>query len=572
MQIRTNNGHFWCAEDGGGLEGEVMFPGTPHQRPKGLATADRKKAEAWETFETRVGPDRRVGFRSEGGSWLSAQPDGTLVFNRRRSDDWNPDGWEAFSVVPGMDGGANGGVSFVTDHGTRVRAVNQGGSELRHDPRDSAGIDETFFPSPAIFGGVAPPAPGQAIGYVPPSGLVRMDGWCFADDHGPRPFLIATMMDAETLYDQDLPRLERNTDYLMANGGDAARILSEVDWPGPEANARLVEQSVETVRFMWARGLRTALTVFGSHSHIPRTERSRWVDMLCRGLRDANLAEALFYIEPQNEPGGPRIGPAQLAEEAWIARGYFPHVPIALGAPYSDTASTTTGWEESEHGHAAYRAFCRAPATFCTPHLDRGTHGPDGEYRIARQMWLAMLEGFPFGNNEPAGPDASAQAPGVMQDPNMQRVHANGAWLQRAAFHCWHTDAGVGMRSSKLLEQEPGFQGLSAIRAILPPDVANFSAKNWHWGDNPVETVGGVRDGNPRGPVRTHGLVHGGRRVIHVLGNDHGCELRAREHMRLTRYSWDGTQYAPQEELDVPRDRRFVAPPAPDQVYVGRVA
>jgi hypothetical protein len=164
VSLQTFNRSNWIvAEDGGGNEGE-----TTHGRPRGLARADRTAPGPWETFTFKRSAEGRVGFRAPNGGWLSAQPDGTLVFNRHRPDDWQPGAWEAF----GVEGALEGGISLVTDHGTRVRAVNAGGSELRHDVRESAGIDETFFPSVSITTGG-----GTAGGSHPVGGGSGVPGW-----------------------------------------------------------------------------------------------------------------------------------------------------------------------------------------------------------------------------------------------------------------------------------------------------------------------------------------------------------------------------------------------------------
>jgi hypothetical protein len=149
VSIKTNNGHFWSAEEGGGLEGEMIWG-----RPKGLAVADRQEVGSdQERFEVRVGPEGRVGFQSQHGSWLSAQQDGTLVFNRKRSDDWQPEAWESFRIVPGVEHETYGGVAFITDHGTYVQAENEGGGALKHVSRDAPGPSETFYPSERLIGG-----------------------------------------------------------------------------------------------------------------------------------------------------------------------------------------------------------------------------------------------------------------------------------------------------------------------------------------------------------------------------------------------------------------------------------
>jgi hypothetical protein len=101
------------------------------------------------------------------------------------------------------------------------------------------------------------------------------------------------------------------------------------------------------------------------------------------------------------------------------------------------------------------------------------------------------------------------------------------------------------MTSDTPLSSEPGLPTLTAARALLPADLANFSAHNWHWASNPVETRPGAVAGTSdrRGTVRTIGLTHGNRRVIHAMGIPVGAELVARETMRTTLYVGTGAGY-----------------------------
>ena len=554
-------------------------PRSPHAIPSGgvMVLANRDGAGPWEQISLIHLPNDQIAFRgrTDDETTVLFCADTTvnarspLLANREDRDVEAIGGYEAFTPE-----------RVTADDGSEAWAIKgHNGKYWRVDPADpegriyvdgdGAGPYERFASNaplirPQIGGGGSS---SNTIGYVPPAGRMRQEGWALADDNGPRPMLSATLMDAETQFDQDRPRLAANVDYLVSHGVDFARILSEVDWPGKEANPRRAEQTVETVRFMWERGLRTELTIFGSHSQIDRAVKMDWTRVLCRALRDANLVEALALVEFINEGGGARVGPDECLEGLRIVQEFLPTVPRATTAPYDRDAPATTGFgERSEE----YKEFMRPPATIATPHLDRGVNSTEGEYRICRQPWNALMMGYPYGNNEPAGPWASAQGANVMLDPNMQRVHCNGTWLMRGAYHCWHVDQGVGMRTDAPLWEAPGLPGLSAVRAFIPRDIANFQAKNWHWGDNPFKSLRGVRDGNPRAPVRIHGLVAGDRVVGHVLGCDFGAEIEARSAMRLTLGSWDGDEYAPVHEFEVRAGQQFFAPAGPDQIFVGK--
>lgn len=179
VQLRTNSGRHWVvAEDAGGTEG--VFTGIGRwRRPTGLARADRTSPQGWETFPVRSCEPGIVGFQAPNGAWLSAQPDGTLVFNRHREEPYCPGAWEAFRV----EQTSADAVAFVTYHGTYVRAPGQGGGELRHDPRERVDVDETFWPSAPMRGPPPPPPPPPSSGLV---GQVRVEAaGGFVDDQGP---------------------------------------------------------------------------------------------------------------------------------------------------------------------------------------------------------------------------------------------------------------------------------------------------------------------------------------------------------------------------------------------------
>jgi hypothetical protein len=557
-------------------------PRSPHAIPSGgvMVLANRTDAGPWEEIQVVYLPGDQVAFRGRVTDETTVlfcgdttiEPRSPVLANREDREVEAIGGYEAFTPerVTAEDGSAAWAIKGHNGKYWRVDPNDPEGRIFLNG--DGAGPYEMFSSTVPLIASTPNAGGGgsgsAAIGYVPPAGLVRMEGWALADDNGPRPMLSVTVMDAETQFDQDRPRLAANVDYLLSHGVDFVRILSEVDWEGKEANPRRVEQSVECIRFMWERGMRSQVTIFGSHSHIPRAEKMNWTRVLSQALRDANLVPALALIEFINEGGGARVGPDECLEGLRIVQEYLPTVPRATTAPYDRNAPTTTGFgERSEE----YKEFMRSPATIATPHLDRGVNHAEGEYRICRQPWNALMMGYPFGNNEPAGPWASAQGANVMLDPNMQRVHCNGTWMQGGAFHCWHVDQGVGMRTDAPLWEAPGLPGLSAVRAFIPRDITNFKPKNWHWGDNPFRSVRGVRDGNPLAPVRIHGLVSGDGRVVgHVLGCDYGAEIQARHAMRLTLGSWDGDEYAPVHEFEVREGQEFFAPAAPDQIFVGK--
>ena len=81
--------HYWCAEEGGGVEGDGC----------GRATASRARRSAAGSRSRRR--PRRMGAsasrRVDSGSWLCAEDTGALWFNRQREAGYVPGAWEAFT-------------------------------------------------------------------------------------------------------------------------------------------------------------------------------------------------------------------------------------------------------------------------------------------------------------------------------------------------------------------------------------------------------------------------------------------------------------------------------------------
>ena len=198
--------HYWCAEEGGGVEGDGC----------GRATASRTAIGGWESFKTSTAPDGRIGFQAiDSGSWLCAEDTGGLWFNRQREAGYVPGAWEAFTIEPGL----SGGTSLKTDHGTYVQAVGGGGSDLVHAARvvSHSEAAETFFPSRPLIASIAPPGVPSS-GEVYAGGLRQQGNECYVDATGPALPMVCHYGDGLSKYARDPGHVQRNLDLMRAKG------------------------------------------------------------------------------------------------------------------------------------------------------------------------------------------------------------------------------------------------------------------------------------------------------------------------------------------------------------------
>lgn len=120
IALQTHNGHYLCAEGGGG--GQVL--------------ADRTKIDIWETFELIDLGNNNAAFKAHNGQYLCAEGGGgkEIVANRDKLDIW-----ETFKLI---DLG-NGNIAIRTHNGHYLCAEGGGGKEIVAN-RDKVDIWETF--------------------------------------------------------------------------------------------------------------------------------------------------------------------------------------------------------------------------------------------------------------------------------------------------------------------------------------------------------------------------------------------------------------------------------------------
>jgi hypothetical protein len=511
VSIKTNNGHFWSAEEGGGLEGEMIWG-----RPKGLAVADRKEVGSdQERFEVRVGPDGRVGFQSQHGSWLSAQQDGTLVFNRKRPDDWQPEAWESFRIVHGVEHETYGGVAFITDHGTYVQAENEGGGALAHVSRDAPGPAETFYPSNRLTGGNG----GGGTITLPVTDLDRIDGQLQVEPGGGfvangRPVLpiLCHFGDAFSRWSRGQQgAVAADLDDIAAAGYHGIRFWSTLGGDSAYWHGRGVTPN-ETPdywshleAFMTAlrdRGLVCQLSQGDVRNNVIPDRRNFAYEMADRVNRVGPHVVALFEgANESRDTGEPDA--RRLAEFVSAFHERCPQPLVAL--------SSYTGTEDV----SVLNEFSRSPANVFVCHGYRGGKWWDK----VRHIMSLVYEGKPSKRlgwqGEPAGPGALVSAIDNRHELDADALCAM-ALMSLMTRQAWVYFCGPGVKSDdgERLQDMPGFREVPQVRALLPADVMWFD-QIFHGG----ETWARQRVFAAQGDVRAdHAMAADGRMAVLIYG------------------------------------------------------
>lgn len=358
------------------------------------------------------------------------------------------------------------------------------------------------------------------------TGLVRYDGFSFADDAGPYNALGATFFWGLWGWIHDRDRLADNLDFLKDRGVDYVRVLALVGPEGwsdrtvtPSDLDRLGEFTTAAYR---EHGLRVQWTIFGGIDTTPtRDDRRAAVNKVCDQL--AGLGAAVQYVEVANEgwqngfPGAD--GAEELRELGELVRMRLPDVQVALTAPQATTE------EEVEKIYAGSAATCVGL------HLERDTSGTGGMWRPVRQAWEMQFASpdDPRKNQEPIGPESSVEED---DDPLRLTMAAVLTWLCGGAGYVLHTGAGIRGggkedidrgRSANFWEVaniEQTLAGIAASRKLLPAGLPNWKRHNTNknYPDYPFEmelsAEGGwiyVDDGEL---LRSFAAVDGGGRVI----------------------------------------------------------
>lgn len=172
VTLRTYNGRYLCAEDGGGMQGRLV--GT---RPGGLLVANREDPGEWEHFTVvPVGPVQ-IALKSSLGFYVCAEGGGggQVVANRGGT---SPGPWETFTVH-----GLPDGKVALQAHNNQFLCAEGGGGGVLVANRTAIGPWETFTPSKPLL--IHHEEPEAATGILGPLRIGRGGlGDVLVDDQG----------------------------------------------------------------------------------------------------------------------------------------------------------------------------------------------------------------------------------------------------------------------------------------------------------------------------------------------------------------------------------------------------
>lgn len=314
-------------------------------------------------------------------------------------------------------------------------------------------------------------------------GLVRLADRTMVDDDGPFLGLGTSLFWGAWGYLHDRARLEQNLACAAGRlpeqgctaGVDFIRVFALVGPEGLWAQRTVSPEDVidrQVVAGLTdlaydAYGLRLEWTIVAGTTLADTPAKRREVTRaLVQQLQ--GRAHKVQFVEISNEE---KIDQAEHAALAALVAAGLPNL-IAL------TAVDLGRYVEYSAGTAA---------TLRTAHLERDVSGTGGMFRPIRQA-REFVDHGPWVSNEPIGFNSSVASD---SDPARLALSAVYTWLCRGAAYVLHSGAGIygldygspyGQRRANLWEQ-PGFtetvQLINAARAVLPPDLPN-----WSWSNN----------------------------------------------------------------------------------------
>lgn len=188
VTLKADHQKFLCAEEGGGPQGQtipVEQAGVIHHRPKGLLTATRATASAWEHFDIVESDEKEYYGLISSDGWVAccenAEEDaakgrnGVIIFNRESIGPW-----EKFRLIASTDGTRVSFESkvrpgyFIKAHPTGDVTLEQ--SFVNGEPTGEPGGYETFI--------VDPPFRSLTKPSNPITGQLRVTDHGYEDDNG----------------------------------------------------------------------------------------------------------------------------------------------------------------------------------------------------------------------------------------------------------------------------------------------------------------------------------------------------------------------------------------------------
>jgi hypothetical protein len=362
-----------------------------------------------------------------------------------------------------------------------------------------------------------------------PGGVPQLQGRALVDGEGPFVALGATMMWAAWAYKNDRPRLEANLQFLAEHDYDFIRALGvvgdvnepdywdgrEIDpkWPDyPEVIAGLTDLAFDSY------GLRIEWTLIGDGQiTVPSLAEKEALVQTFLAMA-AGREHKILYFEIANEAwqngfGGDQ-GIAELRQLSQSMKSLSPNL-VAASAPPSAACGD------------AQAIYAGEVADLATIHFDRDISQVEGPWRPVWQPWEHQFcAGLPVGsNNEPIGPGSSVAEE---QEPVRLVAGAIATYVSGLPIYVFHSHAGV--RGDEDLWTAAGIDRFTAMRAILPPDLPDWTQTDAPSDDAPFTVFAGengqlipdamwVDLGAPEsGVVRAHGAVRDPEFVVFPIG------------------------------------------------------
>ena len=488
--------HYWCAEEGGGVEGDG----------RGRATASRTEVGGWESFKTASAPDGRIGFQAiDSGAWLCAEDTGDLWFNRKREAGYVPGAWEAFAVEPGLSGGA----TLKTDHGTYVQAVGGGGSDLVHRVRvvGHSEAAETFFPSRPLL----PLAPGLG-GVRVLQGRVRLAAWGLCDDIGHFLPVFYHHGDAGLDWMHDPGRVKRVLDVTQPAGQMGSRTwlgrLLPTFWDDFILSETLFrdfqhEYKQRNMRIMWDGG---------DLGRASREERDRVRQILL----DVGDRDTLASVSMCNEGNGNSdMSVEEMADWLWPIAEKWPDLPVwvttgGAGHEFTNHLRGVDGYSDEQNMD---RYNPQGPARLVGKHgwrdgsvVDKARHCFSFVYEGQPESWLTV-------DDEPPGVSDFVS---VIQNREQLRDPAGVATIFLTACtvgQWWVFFPGIEQQTEPAENFRAHFERLAQQAAQLPADLWTYDDLE-HGGPTQSRRVWEVTDTGSHETARCDHALQGGERYV----------------------------------------------------------
>jgi hypothetical protein len=343
-------------------------------------------------------------------------------------------------------------------------------------------------PIPPIEPPVEPPATGVARKGVP-----RANHFSVVDDTGPWLPWGTSLFWGAGGWLRERDRTKQNVDWAAGKKIDYLRVMATGLKIG--ANERSVSPKdpafqstiAELTDYNYSKAPRTMWTIFGATYDAPSvSDRQRAVDLLCEALKGKEHKVQMIEIANEGWQNGfsGDSGAKELKDLAARVRSHLPNVLIATTCPQATDDITPD---------MIKKYYQNCPAATCqTLHFSRSTKAPDGLWRPTRKPWREShfsVDGCCqlCSNNEPRGPESSGTE---TNDPLLLAMDAVVSWQCGVGMYLLHTGAGIhgtgDPRGSGPEDDRPAnlwetvnidaiCNGILTVRALLPPDLPNFS-------------------------------------------------------------------------------------------------